>query len=281
MLPQAAARAAAGLRKAGAQALLPRGHLFLRTFSRNQPAGPGPYRFSREELESYFVPLFAMMEFKEGEFGWPRRTAAAQRLPAAEDLVVIGLLIGIAWTVILPIFLVIGLGAFLGRILRLDPYGLNKLNLYVFVPALVFTKFLYADLNLGQIGMVCLFWICQAIAMWVCAAAACSALKVIRARRHIVAMGFMFPNSGNYGIPVAGTGLRGVGGGGAVGGAGGAEHRFFHDRDFPGRGRDGPVQGRDAGGAPASQSFTPSCWLSSCGPSPNWCRCRWTRRWAC
>ncbi len=53
--------------------LLPRGHLFLRTFSRNQPEGPGPYRFSREELESYFVPLFAVMDFKEGESGKNRR----------------------------------------------------------------------------------------------------------------------------------------------------------------------------------------------------------------
>ncbi len=114
-----------------------------------------------------------------------------------------GLLANIAWTVIAPIFIVIALGAFLGRILRLDPYGLNKLNLYVFVPALAFTKFLYADLNLSQIGMVCLFWICQALTMWLFAAAACAALKVMKARRHIVAMGFMFPNSGNYGIPVA------------------------------------------------------------------------------
>ena len=71
------------------------------------------------------------------------------------------------------------------------------------MPALAFTKFLHADLDLGQIGMVCLFWICQALAMWACAVGACAALKVIKARRHIVAMGFMFPNSGNYGIPVA------------------------------------------------------------------------------
>jgi predicted permease len=116
---------------------------------------------------------------------------------------VIELLVDIAWTVILPIFLIIGLGASLGRILKVDPYGLNKLNLYVFVPALVFTKFLYADLNLGQIGMVSFFWLCQALVMWALAAFACAALKVARARRHIVTMGFMFPNSGNYGIPVA------------------------------------------------------------------------------
>lgn len=109
----------------------------------------------------------------------------------------------IAWTVILPIFLVIGLGALLGRKMKFDPYALNKLNLYVFVPALAFSKFLHADVHLGQIGMVCLFWICQALAMWLLAAMASAALKVAARKRQIMAMGFMFPNSGNYGIPVA------------------------------------------------------------------------------
>jgi SAM-dependent methyltransferase len=53
--------------------LLPRGHLFLRTFSKLESGGPGPYHFSEEELAAYFVPCFAVMEFKEGEFGVKQR----------------------------------------------------------------------------------------------------------------------------------------------------------------------------------------------------------------
>ncbi len=49
--------------------LLPRGHLFLRTFSDREPPGPGPCRVSEAEIRSCFVPLFAIMDFKEKEGG--------------------------------------------------------------------------------------------------------------------------------------------------------------------------------------------------------------------
>lgn len=115
----------------------------------------------------------------------------------------IALFAEIAWTVILPIFLLIGLGAWVGRALKLDPHALNKLNLYVFVPALVFTKFLHADMRLADIGLIALYWTLLNLVLWGIGELACITGKVARSRRGIVSMGFMFPNSGNYGIPVA------------------------------------------------------------------------------
>ncbi len=56
-----------------ADVLIPGGHLFLRTFSDKEPAGPGPHRFSREELERVFKPRFSFLSVDEGVFEGPRK----------------------------------------------------------------------------------------------------------------------------------------------------------------------------------------------------------------
>jgi len=43
-------------------------NLFLKTFSDKEPPGPGPYRFSRQELEKYFSPKFDFIEVRESIF---------------------------------------------------------------------------------------------------------------------------------------------------------------------------------------------------------------------
>ncbi|MHB2026506.1 MAG: class I SAM-dependent methyltransferase [Elusimicrobiota bacterium] len=52
------------------------GRLFLRVFSDKEPPGPGPYRFSRRDLEDLFSPKFAFLEFGEGIFEGPRKPKA-------------------------------------------------------------------------------------------------------------------------------------------------------------------------------------------------------------
>jgi SAM-dependent methyltransferase len=48
--------------------LIPGGLLFLRTFSDQEPPGPGPHRFTRKELEDLFSAKFEFLEFGEGVF---------------------------------------------------------------------------------------------------------------------------------------------------------------------------------------------------------------------
>ena len=56
--------------------LAPGGHLFLRTFSDQEPPGPGPHRFTRKELEELFSPRFDFLEFKDGIFEGPAKPKA-------------------------------------------------------------------------------------------------------------------------------------------------------------------------------------------------------------
>lgn len=56
--------------------LIPGGLLFLRTFSDEEPPGPGPCRFTQKELEGLFSSRFDFLEFKAGIFEGPRKPKA-------------------------------------------------------------------------------------------------------------------------------------------------------------------------------------------------------------
>lgn len=55
------------------RALAPGGLLLLRTFSDQEPPGPGPRRFSRKELEDFFSASFNIVEAKDGVFEGPQK----------------------------------------------------------------------------------------------------------------------------------------------------------------------------------------------------------------
>ena len=54
--------------------------------------------------------------------------------------------------VVVPAFVVIGVGVLLGRFLKLDLVPLNRVALYAAVPALVFTSLARTELGAGSVG---------------------------------------------------------------------------------------------------------------------------------
>jgi len=59
-----------------AGALAPGGLLLLRTFSDQEPPGPGPRRFTKRELKDFFRPKFEFLELRPGVFAGPRKPKA-------------------------------------------------------------------------------------------------------------------------------------------------------------------------------------------------------------
>lgn len=111
------------------------------------------------------------------------------------------LFLEIAWTILLPIFILIGLGAALSRIFPLDRSTLNKLNLYIFVPALVFFKFLHSGLESEAVIRVAVYWILLIALLGAASEASGRILRIPASRRNFITLGSLFPNAGNYGIP--------------------------------------------------------------------------------
>lgn len=59
-----------------ARLLQPGGKVVLRTFSEAEPAGPGPHRFTKDELEALWAKTFHFEDFREGVFEGPRKPKA-------------------------------------------------------------------------------------------------------------------------------------------------------------------------------------------------------------
>ncbi|MBV9865056.1 MAG: AEC family transporter [Abitibacteriaceae bacterium] len=112
-------------------------------------------------------------------------------------------LLQIAWTVITPIFLLIGLGFLLQRRIGFDIQSLVRLNFWIFVPALLFAQILDshlsgADLLSIVVHFAILFALMFAIT-WYGAKLIGAGDRLQRAMTASV----LFYNSGNYGLPVA------------------------------------------------------------------------------
>jgi predicted permease len=104
--------------------------------------------------------------------------------------------------IILPIFILVGVGVVLDRFFTLDLPTLSKLNFYVFVPALVFIKTLDAHLSPALFGTVALFTVVH-IALMFTLSWGLFKLPPFARQRPVLTLGAILSNAGNYGIPLA------------------------------------------------------------------------------
>lgn len=98
----------------------------------------------------------------------------------------------------LPLLAVMGLGWWMDRRFRLSLETLVKLNLYLFVPAFIFTRITTSELSDGEGIQVIGFTVCVLVAMGL------ASWAVSRNPQERIAMqlGTMFYNSGNWGLPL-------------------------------------------------------------------------------
>lgn len=105
--------------------------------------------------------------------------------------------------IVLPVFVLIGVGVLFERCAKPDIRTLSHLNFYVFVPALVFAKILASPLGLAAVARVGAAVLALAITMFLLGWLACRAVPALRPHRRVVPLACAFYNSGNFGIPLA------------------------------------------------------------------------------
>jgi predicted permease len=104
--------------------------------------------------------------------------------------------------IILPVFILIGVGTLLDRFFRLDLPTLSKLNFYVFVPALPLKSLIVSDLDPGMLGGIALFCTANIVVLYVIGLLAFRP-AALRPHATPLMLGTLFHNCGNYGIPLA------------------------------------------------------------------------------
>lgn len=106
-------------------------------------------------------------------------------------------------SIILPIFVLIGVGVLVDRTLKPDLRTLTKLNFHVFVPALIFMKIFEADIRPGEMAQVAGVTLVHLLLLCGFGYAVFSR-PAWRAHRPVLTAGTVFYNAGNYGIPFVG-----------------------------------------------------------------------------
>jgi predicted permease len=104
--------------------------------------------------------------------------------------------------IILPIFLLIGVGVWIDRAIKPDLHTLSKLNFYVFVPALVFIRLVDSQLDRGLVELVIGFNVVHMLILLALCWLAFS-LRPFRQKRPMLTSAALFNNCGNYGLPFA------------------------------------------------------------------------------
>jgi len=104
--------------------------------------------------------------------------------------------------VVLPVFIVAGLGFVVERRLRLPIAPFNQLVLYVLMPALVFTSLLAVDFRSEEPVKIALFTVLLAVAMLAVAAAIARLASLDRVTSSALMLTAALPNLGNYGLSV-------------------------------------------------------------------------------
>ncbi len=108
----------------------------------------------------------------------------------------------IAWTIVLPVMLLVGLGFLIQKKLGLDMPTMVRLNFYVVVPGIVYFAVVNSELSFGDVGQVVGFTL-GTMGVWAGLTYTVAKLRGVPAdQRRAMLMTSIFYNSGNYGLPV-------------------------------------------------------------------------------
>lgn len=109
--------------------------------------------------------------------------------------------IGVVLSSILPVFVVAGSGFAVRRLHRLDMKTLSTLNLYLFIPSLVFSSLFERQLEWGVFGRIAAGCCLMTLSMG-CMLALLARWRRIEGEDRSAFLMTMFMNLGNFGLPV-------------------------------------------------------------------------------
>ncbi|KJE26074.1 membrane transport family protein [Geobacillus kaustophilus] len=105
--------------------------------------------------------------------------------------------------VMVPMLLIVGLGAWLHRLFHFDMNTLSKLNMYVLLPAVAFINVYDSELNGKVLAAIFGFLLLQSSGLMVFSMIMAKLFKLERSLSAVFQNTIVLNNSGNFGIPVS------------------------------------------------------------------------------
>lgn len=104
--------------------------------------------------------------------------------------------------ILLPIFVIMGIGFFMQRKFDLNLQTLARLNIYFLVPGFIFVKLYMTEVSVNLLGNILFFFILYVILLFIISSVVSKIIGLDYGRNITFVNSSMFFNSGNYGIPV-------------------------------------------------------------------------------
>jgi malate permease and related proteins len=105
--------------------------------------------------------------------------------------------------IILPIFLLVAIGYTFQKKLKMDVRTFTWLNIYIFIPAVLFTKVYNAKVTLQFFGTIFVYIMIIILTMYLLGELVSRIFKYPRTIKKAFSNSLLFFNSGNYGLPLA------------------------------------------------------------------------------
>ncbi|MFD1862017.1 AEC family transporter [Planococcus chinensis] len=104
--------------------------------------------------------------------------------------------------VVLPVFLLLGVGFVVGKYMLIDSKSVSDLSIYVFSPALFFYSVSTSEMDMADLGRIVLFSFGLFLVFGVFVFAAGKVFGWDKVYQNTLMLASGFPNAGNYGLPI-------------------------------------------------------------------------------
>lgn len=108
----------------------------------------------------------------------------------------------IIFTIIAPIFVIVGLAAFIGQRFVIDPRSLSRVVLYLFSPSLALTSLAHSDIQANEIGQILAMILLLYLLMTLISLGLARLFHFERKLEGAFMLGVVVINAGNYGLPL-------------------------------------------------------------------------------
>jgi predicted permease len=112
------------------------------------------------------------------------------------------ILLSVLLEIVLPVFVIIGLGFVSARMLTIDAQTLSRLSLYVLGPVLVYSKLVETTLTSTDLTQIVAFTVVGTLLSVALAWAVARVLRLNQSQESGFTLSSSFNNSGNYGLPL-------------------------------------------------------------------------------
>ncbi|MBD7970539.1 AEC family transporter [Paenibacillus gallinarum] len=119
------------------------------------------------------------------------------------------MILDILLEVVLPVFVLIGVGSLMQRVFELDLYTLAKINFYFITPAAVFMSMYLSEMSGELLGTIALFYALYSLILYLIGCIVAKSFKFNKGMKAAFNNSIMLDNAGNYGMPISALVFKG------------------------------------------------------------------------